>query len=321
MITFLGDVAILNDEVASQYKPEGDYIPNFEYVIDDQKHKLSPIEGKINICSPHYDMSCLFGKKPIAVCVANNHMLDFGIDGYETTLKCLQDERIETVGDKDYWYTPTTCIFAYSLFSAEINGKSIFKYNQEKAREDILNAKNKGATTIVVIMHWGIENHPSVSANQMEIGHWLIDCGATLVIGNHPHCIQPVEEYSGRYIFYSLGNCIFPPFSIDCNFDENGISQRRYRFKWQSWNNTGLAVVYDDVSNKVIRIEKLKFIKNTLVCDNKNLPISDLKFRSNSILCRLVFVFRKYWLFFVSNSFVDGKLFDINALKQELHKR
>ena len=61
----------------------------------------------------------------------------------------------------------------------------------------------------IVYVHWGVEfiNYPY--NDQKQFAHFLVDCGADLVIGMHPHVMQGFEVYKGKYIFYSLGNCVF----------------------------------------------------------------------------------------------------------------
>ena len=66
---------------------------------------------------------------------------------------------------------------------------------------------------VVVHIHWGNEYEPNYSNSQQTVGHTLIDKGADLIIGHHPHVIQPVEIYNNKPIFYSLGNFIFDQFT------------------------------------------------------------------------------------------------------------
>ncbi|EKD67007.1 MAG: hypothetical protein ACD_48C00640G0003, partial [uncultured bacterium] len=56
---------------------------------------------------------------------------------------------------------------------------------------------------------WGEEYTATPSARQKELAHFIIDSGADLILGNHPHWIQPPEVYSGKYIMYAHGNTIF----------------------------------------------------------------------------------------------------------------
>ena len=65
------------------------------------------------------------------------------------------------------------------------------------------------ATIVACMVHWGEENTRIITARQRELARWLIDHGVDLVIGSHPHCVQPLDFYHGRTIAYSLGNLVF----------------------------------------------------------------------------------------------------------------
>ena len=72
-------------------------------------------------------------------------------------------------------------------------------------------AARRLADVIVVSIHAGIEGITRPSPRQREIAHAAVDAGADLVIGHHPHVVQPVEHYRGKAVFYSLGNFVFNP--------------------------------------------------------------------------------------------------------------
>jgi poly-gamma-glutamate capsule biosynthesis protein CapA/YwtB (metallophosphatase superfamily) len=61
----------------------------------------------------------------------------------------------------------------------------------------------------IVSCHWGVSSSPEPAEYQQTVAHAVIDAGADLVVGHHPHVLQPVEVYNGRPIFYSLGNFAF----------------------------------------------------------------------------------------------------------------
>lgn len=110
----------------------------------------------------------------------------------------------------DYWNETVGPVYM------EKNGQKIalvgfneFSYrNIEHVDEAIKVAKANGAYTIV-FPHWGIEYSQGVSAKQREWAHRFVDDGADVVIGAHPHVVEPIELYNGSPIFYSLGNFIF----------------------------------------------------------------------------------------------------------------
>ena len=69
--------------------------------------------------------------------------------------------------------------------------------------------KKAGAQVIIVNFHWGIEKQYTPDENQKALAHLAVDEGADLVIGHHPHVLEGIEEYNGKYICYSLGNFCF----------------------------------------------------------------------------------------------------------------
>ena len=76
-------------------------------------------------------------------------------------------------------------------------------------KESIRSFREEGADVVIACCHWGIEKEYYPNDYQQTTAHELIDAGADLVIGNHPHVLQGVEEYNGKLILYSLGNFSF----------------------------------------------------------------------------------------------------------------
>lgn len=138
------------------------------------------------------------------VSVANNHIFDYGRNGFSETIGILEDNEIEPIG---FDYQPIKGIkgikiafLAYDAVSRKLDLEKL-KSDLEKARTD--------ADLVVVSFHWGAEYISQPTSYQKELAHLVIDNGADLIIGHHPHWIQPEETYQGKYIFYSLGNFVF----------------------------------------------------------------------------------------------------------------
>jgi poly-gamma-glutamate capsule biosynthesis protein CapA/YwtB (metallophosphatase superfamily) len=78
-------------------------------------------------------------------------------------------------------------------------------------RQDIAAARERG-DVVVVSWHWGISPYSGGKGElvgyQREMAHFAVDAGADLVVGHHPHLVQPIEVYKGRTIFYSLANFV-----------------------------------------------------------------------------------------------------------------
>jgi poly-gamma-glutamate synthesis protein (capsule biosynthesis protein) len=86
---------------------------------------------------------------------------------------------------------------------------------QKSTIEEIQKAKQY-SDIIIVFCHWGTEYSLIADDGLKNLAHSFIDGGADLVIGSHPHVIEPMEEYNGKRIYYSLGNFIF-----DQHFNNN----------------------------------------------------------------------------------------------------
>lgn len=313
-ITFLGDVALISENMESTYKPTTPYVFNLEYVNIQGLLEPKPIAGKINLSSSDTCFEKVFGSDPIAVNVVNNHIYDFGDSGFQNTLSDMSKKGILNVTDEPVFLNEKVCLFSYML----LKNNGYFQFDYEIAKKNIEMVRDKKADTrIVVQLHWGIEHHPSENAEQREVAHWLIENGVDLVIGHHPHCLQPAEEYKGKMIFYSLGNTLFGDISLPSHYDETLTATRTYRVKWQKWNRKSIAVIYDDEINRVVSIDALYQKGNKLTCVKRNIKKETLICK-NERFSNMIYKLRKYYLFFVSNMFVDGKLFDINALKHEL---
>jgi poly-gamma-glutamate capsule biosynthesis protein CapA/YwtB (metallophosphatase superfamily) len=153
-----------------------------------------------------------------AMGLANNHSLDFGPVALHDSAAHLLREEIQPVGVE----TPTRNACDPSFFSLS-DGKKIallaisaFGQGSEiaiasrraKLTIAIGNARSH-ADLIVCLVHWGIENSEQITDEQRELARWLIDRGVDLVVGSHPHCVQPLDFYHGRPIAYSLGNLVF----------------------------------------------------------------------------------------------------------------
>ncbi len=187
--------------------------------------------------------------------LANNHAWDWGRDALEDTIDILRANDISPVGAGRNFKEANAPVvknvgeskiafFAFTdlyLESLEAGGFSsgISSFYFERIRKDIREIKNSGTADIVVIsFHWGEEYKTAVNGTQRNTAHALIDAGADLVVGHHPHVIQEVEKYKDGWIAYSLGNFVF-----DQNFSEE--------------TKTGLILKTIVRDRKIIKIDKV----------------------------------------------------------------
>ncbi len=156
--------------------------------------------------------------------LANNHAFDYGRDAFEDTMKRLKEAGIAYTGggfNKKEAHSPsiinlgkdnlrigflgyTEFLSSYAFAKEDMSG--ITNFNNLK--EDIERAKEK-TDILIISFHYGDEYQKEPNEKQKELSRSAIDFGADLVIGHHPHVIQPVEKYNDKYIFYSLGNFVF----------------------------------------------------------------------------------------------------------------
>jgi len=160
------------------------------------------------------------------VALANNHSLDYGTDALVDTCTALDGAGIRYVG------AGSDMNRAKQLEKIEVNGKAIGFLAASRVYPDpnwVANSKKPGMVSgydptilleeikkakeicdyVVVYIHWGVERDEKPQEYQRVLGKQIIDAGADLVIGSHPHVLQGIEYYNGKPICYSLGNFIF----------------------------------------------------------------------------------------------------------------
>lgn len=143
-----------------------------------------------------------------AVSMANNHRLDFGEVATEDTVKVLEE------ADVKYAYEDVVGIYetedGIKIGYVASNVLSDGQKGAEKIfQEGIEKLKAENVDLIFCCAHWGKESKYTAEKYQSTLGQKCIDWGADLVIGHHPHVLQGVEEYNGKFILYSLGNFCF----------------------------------------------------------------------------------------------------------------
>lgn len=156
--------------------------------------------------------------------LANNHIFDYGREALEDTFLRLRDAGIDYLGGgfneieacspkiKEIKETKIAFLAFTNLGSpfwqAKSNTSGICWLDKENLEKGIKEAKSK-SDLVIVLFHFGNEYEKKPNIEQKDFAHFAIDSGADLVVGHHPHVIQEIEEYKGKYIAYSLGNFVF----------------------------------------------------------------------------------------------------------------
>ena len=161
---------------------------------------------------------------------ATNHSMDIGSKGIEQELKFFEKHpEVVHVGtnasEEDYnkvvYYEKNSIKFAILNYTYGTNGISlpddkqwiVNMMDKEKIKKDVEEAK-QNADVIIALPHWGTENSMTVSDYQKEYAQYFCSLGVDIIIGTHPHVLEPVEwitdEKSGNktLVYYSIGNFI-----------------------------------------------------------------------------------------------------------------
>lgn len=142
------------------------------------------------------------------VSLANNHALDFYPAGYTRTQEYLDEWGVAYFGHPLNNQNLSTVLEHEGRILCFVGYHELYDANTTATIAEIMRLR-PSCTAVIVFPHWGLEYEPLPSASQVAEAHAFIDAGADLVVGAHPHVVQPIEVYRGRAIAYSLGNFIF----------------------------------------------------------------------------------------------------------------
>ncbi|MFC1727404.1 CapA family protein [Patescibacteria group bacterium] len=164
----------------------------------------------LKLCGGSRQVEGLINSGVDLVNLANNHIGDFGSQGIESSRNLLNQFGLGVVGLSGPIYRQvkgsTFAFLGYNLIYPNL--PEVSWAERERVITQIKKAKEL-ADLIVVSFHWGEEYTEIPNEEQIELAHLVINSGADLVIGHHPHWVQPIEVYQGKLIIYSLGNFIF----------------------------------------------------------------------------------------------------------------
>src|SRR3989338_5903462 len=241
-LLFVGDI-MLSWDVAKQISRHNDFYFPFLKAVDIVRSAdvaFGNLEGPISIRGANQGSIYSFRADPRVIegltfagfdvlSIANNHIWDWGSDALYDTLTFLKDAGIKPVGAGVSYSdanAPTVAdvkgrrvaFFAYTnlypdSFEASDISLGISDFDLPKVQEAIQQIRGV-ADVIVVSIHWGEEYKTQSNVEQQAIARALMNAGADLVVGHHPHVVQEVREYAlenrrKAWVAYSLGNFVF----------------------------------------------------------------------------------------------------------------
>lgn len=201
-------------------------IANFETVTAgaDIKYRSFPLFN-----SPDSILQALSGTGVDILSTANNHCLDWGVNGLTRTIQKISEYKMVNIGSsvngKDKYVIKDVNgiklgILSYSQFfnghEAKLSSTDKAKYlstlTESKIQNDIKEVKAKGADTVIAVLHWGNEYIRTPSTYQTNLSKKVLSWGADIILGSHPHVVQKSEivkvNGKNKFVIYSMGNFI-----------------------------------------------------------------------------------------------------------------
>jgi len=179
-----------------------------------------------------------------AVNLSNNHIYDYSKKGFNDTTSSLKNNNVNYFGEGNKFITTLKGNKYGFLGYTGFNNNKKFLDNVKK---DIESLKNENCI-VIINFHWGAEGSYTANEVQKSIAHFAVDNGADLIIGHHPHVVEGIEQYKGKFICYSLGNFCFGgnqnPYDKD-----TFIFQTKYRFTNNVLTSTSIKVIPCSISS------------------------------------------------------------------------
>lgn len=214
---------------------------NSDFVIGNLESPLTPqsaigVSGKCNLRG---DVEWAKVLKRIGidlVTLANNHIMDYKIDGFTCTINSLTKAGIQIVGagmDLVSACKPVICtinnhrlaVFGRSLVEvsspcyATSSRPGVAFLDLDELKKSIADIRND-VDSIIILLHWGMEQYSYPTPKQRSIAREIISMGANMIFGHHPHVIQGHEYINGGFVSYSSGNFFFDDFTWSINDQE-----------------------------------------------------------------------------------------------------
>lgn len=254
-IAFLGDISLndayirLHDEGRDPFAAMAQKLAACDMVIGNLECLAEGDEGEYERKKPRLKttvetLSYLKNLHVSAVTLAHNHVYDNLRDGFEKTIRFLEENHIRYLGAglsreraekplKLDWEGRKICLLSFVHEDTNPTLQAdcpvyVNHYDPERISREIRTCKSEGCM-VILLLHWGgrFEGGLYPDRYQPVDAGKFIGAGADLIIGHHTHTLQPFEKIAGRWVFYSLGNFCF----ADIHFEGKvrDMSRRRYR--------------------------------------------------------------------------------------------
>jgi len=232
------DYSYFMQNVSNIFSNDDYTLVNLETTFTDSNEK-APKDGDVfyNFKGPKEYVNILTKGSIEGVTIANNHIYDYGKQGITDTVNVLKENNIDICGEG---YKILRNIQGVKFGFLGYTGWEYSNDLKTKITTDISELRKQGAEVIIPYFHWGIERSYEPYDVQQNLARFCIDNGANAVIGSHPHVIQSMESYKGKFIVYSMGNFCFGGNSnpqdkrtfilqVKANIEDNKVKSFQYK--------------------------------------------------------------------------------------------
>lgn len=220
-LTFVGDCTLGSNPAGAYFESSfvntvgDDYgypFANVRHLFEADDFTMANLEGPLTERGTPASKEFVFRGPPAytailtgveAVTIANNHIRDYGEQGWEDTRAALDAAGIAYGGREEAFLYKTDSGLTIGVFCDD------FTFDRDQIKNAVASLREQGAEVVVCAFHWGIEGAYRPEQNQIDWAHIAVDAGADIVYGHHPHVLQPIEYYGNGVIYYSLANFAF----------------------------------------------------------------------------------------------------------------
>lgn len=261
--TILDDKLFQNDGYNQliNYIKKADIVTfNLETVISDKKINASDKAICFRASTDGINRFKYDIEKRLICNIANNHVEDYGLEGFKSTLEILNVNSIAHVGEKNKIVYGQDNNVKYAILGACENSTSDEMCTLNLELINTISEVSKEVDICILHIHWGRELSIGVSSNQIKWAHDLIDAGCDIIIGHHPHVLQGIENYKEGLIFYSLGNFQIPinpyekmsQYSILASIHVDMDKKISYSYSAVYLDKEGIPRLLNDFENEII---------------------------------------------------------------------
>ncbi len=244
-----GDFNFALKNVKDIFEDDDLTIINFEGTLTNSTYvPANKRENEFLFSAPPDHIGMLTNNGIEAVAFDNNHVMDHGEEVYQETIGYFEEAGIV--------YSTPDHVGVYEVKGVKIAMLSYLCIDRYDELWDRVPAAIKAAKEqypiVIVNFHWGNEKYYNPTNNQIKMGRLAVDAGADLVLGHHSHRIQPIEQYKGVYICYSLGNFCFAGHNKPSDMSSY-LFQTRFRVKDDVVTNEGFRIIPIRISSRTDR--------------------------------------------------------------------